>query len=646
MLDRLSACPARSATRSATAFGLAPGDAPDRFLVGLAVLSLLSEVAEERPLLCVVDDAQWLDRASAQALAFVARRLWRSRSRWSSRCASRATSRARGLPELGVEGLGDGDARALLASAIRGPAGRAGARPDRRRDPRQPAGVARAARGLTAGGAGGRVRAAGRDAAAGRIEESFLRRLARCPRDPAAAAGRGGRAGRRPGAAVAGGRAARASRRRGGARPTRRAARARRAGARSGIRWCARRSTARRRPRTARRVHRALAEATDPEVDPGPARLAPRPGRRRARRGRRGRARALRRPRAGARRPGGGGRVPGARGRADADPARRAERALAAAQAKLQAGAPDAALGAAGHRGGRAAGRARARPAGPAARRRSRSRRAAAATLRRCCSRRPGGSNRSTPRWRARPTWTRSPRRCSPAASASGRRVRDVGRGRRAAAGGRDPRARRSAPRRPGGCCSPRATRPACRCSAARSSAFRRRGRRQRGGAALALARVPRRRSDCGTTSWDVLATRAGPSSPATPARSAVLPARAHLPRSARTSSPASFGAAASLIEEADAVNARRPAASSRRYGALALAAWRGRRSRGAGADRGRRRETRRAAGEGIGAGSLDWATRGALQRPRPLRGGARRGRSRRASTHGRSAVRPGRWPS
>src|ERR687885_2354656 len=75
MLDRLDRLPAPQRDALATAFGLSAGDPPDRFLVGLAVLSLLSEVAEDGPLVCVVDDAQWQDRASAQTLAFVARPL-------------------------------------------------------------------------------------------------------------------------------------------------------------------------------------------------------------------------------------------------------------------------------------------------------------------------------------------------------------------------------------------------------------------------------------------------------------------------------------------------------------------------------------------------------------------------------------------
>ena len=74
-VDRLERLPGPQRDALGTAFGLRGGDAPDRFLVGLAVLSLLSDVAEERPLIAIIDDAQWLDAASAQALAFVARRL-------------------------------------------------------------------------------------------------------------------------------------------------------------------------------------------------------------------------------------------------------------------------------------------------------------------------------------------------------------------------------------------------------------------------------------------------------------------------------------------------------------------------------------------------------------------------------------------
>ena len=119
MLDRLDRLPGPQRDALGVAFGLQRGDAPDRFLVGLAVLSLLSEVAEERPLVCVVDDAQWLDRASAQALAFVARRLL-AESVVLLFAAREPGEELAGLPELVVEGLRDGDARALLGSVLRG----------------------------------------------------------------------------------------------------------------------------------------------------------------------------------------------------------------------------------------------------------------------------------------------------------------------------------------------------------------------------------------------------------------------------------------------------------------------------------------------------------------------------------------------
>src|SRR5579864_3790719 len=108
-----------------TAFGLCAGAQPDRFLIGLAVLSLLSDTAEERPLLCLVDDAQWLDRSSAQVLAFVARRL--QAESVALLFAEREPGEPgefdelAGLPDLPLRELPAASARELLASAISGP---------------------------------------------------------------------------------------------------------------------------------------------------------------------------------------------------------------------------------------------------------------------------------------------------------------------------------------------------------------------------------------------------------------------------------------------------------------------------------------------------------------------------------------------
>src|ERR1700744_1019525 len=120
LLDRLDRLPAPQQDALAVAFGLRAGNPPDRFLVGLAVLSLLAEAAEEQPLLCVVDDAQWLDRASAQGLVFGARRLL-AESVALVLATREAGDELDGLPKLVVEGLRDGDARALLGSAVRVP---------------------------------------------------------------------------------------------------------------------------------------------------------------------------------------------------------------------------------------------------------------------------------------------------------------------------------------------------------------------------------------------------------------------------------------------------------------------------------------------------------------------------------------------
>jgi hypothetical protein len=122
VLDRVDRLPAPQRGALGIAFGLTTGEVPDRFLVGLAVLNLLAELAEEQPLLCVVDDAQWLDRVSVQTLAFVARRLLAERI--AIVIAVReplGEADLDGLPSSVIVGLSDADAGDLLNSVIRGP---------------------------------------------------------------------------------------------------------------------------------------------------------------------------------------------------------------------------------------------------------------------------------------------------------------------------------------------------------------------------------------------------------------------------------------------------------------------------------------------------------------------------------------------
>ena len=121
MLGSLERLPDPQRDAVEVAFGLRSGPAPDRYAVGLAVLGLLAEAVEQGPLVCVVDDAQWLDQASAQTLAFVARRLLAESVAlvFAVRAPSEDETFA-GLPELIVGGLDDEDAHALLGVAIAG----------------------------------------------------------------------------------------------------------------------------------------------------------------------------------------------------------------------------------------------------------------------------------------------------------------------------------------------------------------------------------------------------------------------------------------------------------------------------------------------------------------------------------------------
>jgi DNA-binding CsgD family transcriptional regulator len=182
LLDHAKSLPTPQRDALRTALGLAGGAAPDRFLVGLAVLGLLSDLAGDEPLVCLVDDAQWLDRASAQALAFVARRLVVESIAliFAVRDPSDEQDLA-GLPQLAVDGLGNDDARALLASVIGWPLD------DRVRDRiiaethGNPLALLEIPRGLTAAELAGGFGLPGVMSVPSRIEDSFQRRLAPLP---------------------------------------------------------------------------------------------------------------------------------------------------------------------------------------------------------------------------------------------------------------------------------------------------------------------------------------------------------------------------------------------------------------------------------------------------------------------------------
>jgi len=338
MLGRVERLPVPQRDALRTAFGLAAGPPPDRFFVGLAVLSLLAEVAGDRPLLCLIDDEQWLDHASALALGFVARRLGADPVGLVFAARDPGTELA-GLPELEVTGLGDSDARALLEAALAGPLDA------RVRDliiaetRGNPLALLELPHALTPAELAGGFGLPGAAPLAGRIEDSFARQLDALPEttrrllqlaaaDPSGDRSLVWRAAGRLGI------------------PVRAGAPATEAGLvefASQVRF--RHPLARSAAYPIGVVVRAAGDARGagrgnrPGGRSGSAGLAPGPGGGRAGRGGRRGARAVGRAGAGPRRAGRGRGVLDRAVLLTADPGRLAERILAAAQASLQAGA-------------------------------------------------------------------------------------------------------------------------------------------------------------------------------------------------------------------------------------------------------------------------------------------------------------------
>jgi len=346
MLDHLGRLPAPQRDALATVFGRSAGAAPDRFLVGLATLTLFAEVAEQQPLACIVDDAQWLDHASAQILGFVARRLLAERI--AVVCAARTGTGddvLAGLPELSIRGLGDSDARALLLANVPGPIDAAVCDQIVKESHGNPLALLELPRTWNVAGLAGGFGFPSSQLVAGRIEQSYVRRLQLLPSDTqllvlmAAAEPLGDPVLLYRAAGTLGINLAAAGPAQDGgllelggrvefAHPLVRSAAYRSAAANDRY-----------------RVHRALADATVAETDPDRrawhrARATPGPDEEVAAELERSAGRAQAR----------GGVAAGAaflqRSVAlTVDPARRAERALAAAQASFQAGAFEAALG-------------------------------------------------------------------------------------------------------------------------------------------------------------------------------------------------------------------------------------------------------------------------------------------------------------
>jgi DNA-binding CsgD family transcriptional regulator len=343
-LDRLERLPEPQRDALGTAFSLRGGDAPDRFAVGLAVLGLLAEVAGERPVVCVVDDGQWLDQASAQALAFVARHLAAAPVAVVIAVRSGGAEHdLAGPTELVVGGLADSDARALLDAAVTGPLD------ERVRDRivaetrGNPRALLEAARGLTPGDLAGGFGLPGATAAPDPTEETFGQQLAPLPpatrllllvaaaepiHDPVVVWRAAGQLGVTADAAAP---AAVAGLIESGGQ-----IRFRHPLARSAVYRTAS-------PEERRRVHLALAEATDPDADPERRawhRAHAAPGLDE------GVAAELERSADRTRARGGLAAAAAFRERAaelTPEPGRRAQRALAAARAKHQTGAPEAA---------------------------------------------------------------------------------------------------------------------------------------------------------------------------------------------------------------------------------------------------------------------------------------------------------------